>query len=289
MGQKLTLGVKSSYVQQGTHGFTIVEVVVVVVILGLLIGSAVTGKSMLKAARLDSVITDVELYHGAVVKFKNKFSGLPGDLINATSYWGFANPDAILCETTDSGGKATCNGDGDGLIGYSYVGTNNAYERHRFWQHLANSGFIDGSFSGVAGNSGPGHSVLGDHPNSAKSRIQNAGFSVISGGPIMQDLSGHHSFFDGRFGTRFFFGAQADAMASALWGAAITGTQALDIDTKMDDGKPATGKAQSYKKGAAWGTPNCTTAADATAMYDVTTGDINNCALTFVLPENVAQ
>ena len=259
--------------------FSLVELSIVLVVLGLLVGGVLSGRSLIRASELRSVTTDVNRYQAAVFAFRDKYFWLPGDIPNATSIWGAADPTPATCLTTNSGGKATCNGNGDGYIGDISGG----YERHRFWQHLANAGLIEGTFTGVPGPGGSYHSVLTNPSNAAHSKISNAGFSVASpsGDPTLNPIVSHHSFFDGDYGTRLFFGTQNDALASAPLSPALTTTEAWNIDTKTDDGKPAYGNVLNWKNGALRGPPNCvTTAVSSTAAYDLSTTAIN-CAMMF--------
>lgn len=263
------------------RAFSLVELSIVLVILGLLTGGILAGQSLIRAAELRSVSADVNRFTAAAQSFRDKYFSMPGDFTKATSFWGNASTGTTggECATplTDVGtGTQTCNGNGDGYIG---DGGASCHERHRMWQHLANAGLIEGSYSGIAGSAGMCHAVLNTTPtNSPRSRIATAGFSVASGAGTN---AGHHSYFDGVYGQRFFFGAQNDTLASSLWAPVIKGEEAWNIDTKMDDGKPATGAVQTYKNGSTWGSPACaTTNANATAEYALNVSG-NICALMF--------
>lgn len=263
------------------RGFSLVELSIVLVILGLLTGGILAGQSLIRAAELRSISTDVNRFTAATQAFRDKYFSMPGDFSKATSFWGNSSTGTTGGEcaspTTDIGtGTQTCNGNGDGYIG---DGGASCHERHRIWQHLANAGLIEGQYSGIAGGSGVCHAVLNTNPtNSPRSRINTAGFSVASGAGTN---SGHHSYFDGTYGQRFFFGGQNDALASSLWAPVIKAEEAWNIDTKMDDGRPATGTVQTYKNGSTWGSPACaTTNASATADYALSVSD-NICALMF--------
>lgn len=259
--------------------FSLVELSIVLVILGLLVGGVLSGQSLIRAAELRSVSSDMTRYQAAVGTFRDKYFALPGDMTNATAFWGAADPTPATCTTTiGTGANQTCNGNGDGWVG---AGGGTCYERHRFWQHLALAGLIEGQFSGVPGASGECHSVLNTNPpNTMRSRIANAGFSV-TGAPDV--LSGHASFFDGEYGTRLFFGGQNDTLASSMWTPAIKSEEAWNLDTKLDDGRPAYGKVQTYKNGSTWGSPACaTTNASATAEYALSVSG-NICALMFTI------
>src|SRR4051812_15247886 len=65
--------------QEHNQGFTLVELSIVLVIIGLIIGGILVGIDMVKAAELRSTIAQVEKYHAAVNTFLTKFAGVPGD------------------------------------------------------------------------------------------------------------------------------------------------------------------------------------------------------------------
>jgi len=69
------------------NGFSLVELSIVLVIVGLLVGGVLTGKSLIRAADLRSVSTDYEGYRTATSAFRDKYFGLPGDITNASSFW----------------------------------------------------------------------------------------------------------------------------------------------------------------------------------------------------------
>ena len=67
-------------------GFSLVELSIVLVILGLLIGGILTGQSLIRAAELRSVTTQYQGYVTAVNTFRDKYFALPGDMPNAIDF-----------------------------------------------------------------------------------------------------------------------------------------------------------------------------------------------------------
>jgi prepilin-type N-terminal cleavage/methylation domain-containing protein len=127
------------------NGFSLIELSIVLVILGLLTGGVLTGQNLIRAAELRSITTEFQNYQASVMTFRNKYMALPGDMVNATSFWasaGGTGADAI-CFAVESTGAETCNGNGDGSIGELGAPS----ERYRFWQHLANAGLVQGSYT----------------------------------------------------------------------------------------------------------------------------------------------
>lgn len=106
-------------------GFSLVELSIVLVILGLLVGGILAGKSLIHAGELRKVGTDITSYRTAAFAFKDKYFAMPGDMANASSFW----PTAF-------------NGYGNGVLGWSHRGLN-------FWNHLQQAGLLPGSIAPV--------------------------------------------------------------------------------------------------------------------------------------------
>ncbi|MFZ4541461.1 MAG: type II secretion system protein [Rickettsiales bacterium] len=219
-------------------GFSLVELSIVLVILGLLVGGILSGQSLIRAAELRSVATEFSRYTAAVHSFKDKYFAIPGDLANAQSFWGAAG----TCPGTNaspSTSAATCNGDGDGTIGMAITG--NANEEFRFWQHLANAGLIEGTFTGVSNSASWNTEVAVIGSNVPVSKLANGGWSAVYvGTKAISDMG----YFDGNYGNILFFGrASATLTANGI----MKPEEAWNIDTKVDDSKPATGRVTSQE------------------------------------------
>jgi prepilin-type N-terminal cleavage/methylation domain-containing protein len=208
------------------HGFSLVELSIVLVILGLLTGGILAGQSLIRAAELRSVTKDFERYQTAHLAFRDRYLGLAGDITNATSFWGQAASSAT-CGATIGTGTQTCNGNGDGQI--AAVPAANSHEAYRAWQQLANAGLIEGSFSGVR-NASP-FNIIGT--NIPASRISSMGFALYYGGKVT-----NANWFAGEYQHHLSFGPVGTQyhMDKGLYGEEV-----WSIDTKLDDGMPGTG------------------------------------------------
>ncbi len=227
-------------------GFSLVELSIVLVILGLLVGGVLAGQSLIHASELRSVTSESQRYATAVSAFRDKYFALPGDMSNATAFWsslGGTGSDAT-CQAIDATSTATCNGDGDGSL---FWGGNaaNRYEWYRFWQHLANAGLIEGSYTGTAGS--------GYMPgiNLPTSKIANNTFLARNGlGNIAGTAtyySGSTSAFAGDYGKSVLL-YQGTSPSSAVSGSiGLSPEDAWNIDSKTDDGLPGTGRTVSNK------------------------------------------
>jgi len=261
------------------RGFSLLELSIVLVIIGLIAGGIVAGSSMIRAAELRSVITERQQYQTAIHTFRDKYLGLPGDLKNATAFWG-AEPVANCPgdESTPSTTTATCDGNGDNRVdwGDSFpAGTGG--ESHRFWQHLANAELISGSYTGThsagtCNGDGSCNNTIG--VNAPASKLSGAGWSISHLATAITSLTANY--FPVKNSGFFTFGAQANYTNRA----AITPSEAWNIDTKTDDGKPGTGAVRSPSINHAM-TPDCATTADpATAEYKLSLDSVE-CFMVF--------
>jgi prepilin-type N-terminal cleavage/methylation domain-containing protein len=263
---------------QHKRGFTLLEIVVVVGVIGLITGAVVAGRTMLNNARLGNVMSEYAKYTGAFQQFKEKYNALPGDMPNATSYWGGGT---VTCNWGASTGIATCNGDGNRQIADQTNYATYRYEAHRAWQQLAFSGLIDGGYTGQFESSGtvivtPGTRV----PKTALQK--GTGWHVYYVGP----KSGDTVFFDGNYGHIFYLGASVYQVAASTK-ATVTTQDMMSLDSKYDDGKPAYGKIRHGKYNSGTGyfasTGACMSSDTATsATYTLSTTQAYYCVPIFI-------
>lgn len=212
------------------QAFSLVELSIVLVILGLLTGGILAGQSLVRASQMRSVSTEYARYTTAVGAFRDKYFALPGDFAKAIDFWGAAHATPLTCRTTVSTGPATCNGDGNNRID-SAIGLSDEY--FRLWQHLANAGMIEGSYTGTRDGSS---SLSATSRNSPQSKLDNAVWWPYYHG----EISGAGTVFNGSYGNTFEF---AKPVANDQpYGAVLKPEEAWNIDSKMDDGKPGGGK-----------------------------------------------
>lgn len=232
------------------------ELSIVLVILGLLVGGVLSGQALIHAAELRAITTEYNQYRTALGTFKDKYQALPGDMPNAVSFWGAADGGLADGLDTDcvshslnsipSTDQSTCNGNGDGKI-------IEKIEWYRAWQHLANAGLIPDTLSGVG--LAPD---LGTEPgvNIPLSKYRQAGWTLVDSVPVVTQYAG---IYDGMpdcsihnigcpdFGTLLIFGlGQSDTESM---NPVIKAEDTYNLDRKLDDGAPHKGSLRIYDHG----------------------------------------
>ena len=225
------------------RGFTLVELSIVIIIIGLLIAGIAAGDSLIRQAALSSVITDLTNFRTDIIIFKDKYSGLPGDLPNAYAWFGAS------CGTNDTGQTTSCNGNGDGSIDtVAWWIAGSPYEDLRAWQHLALAGLVPGSFPGVTVDSN--RELVG--VNVPASKLSGVGYSF--------GLDDPQSFYGVSVaGKNLITVGSLSGGAQRYLGGMVNPTDGLALDAKMDDGNNLTGEIMIVGAHDDWGNANqCT-------------------------------
>ncbi len=223
-------------------GFSLVELSIVLVILGLLVGGILAGQSLIRAAELRSVSTQLQQYQTSVMTFRDKYFALPGDMPNATAFWSAVDNTPATCRTTSSTTQATCNGDGNGVI-YSMDGGTTFSEYFHAWKQLANAGLIEGSYTGVKSCVNVVCSQSGINVPAGK--ISNSGFSFAHLSAITSTAD--VNWFAAPYGNFLYYGGHITGGEMA--GQILRPEEMWNIDTKLDDGIPASGIMMIQKSG----------------------------------------
>jgi len=242
-------------------GFSLVELSIVLVIIGLLVGGVLVGKNLIHMAKLRNVITEFQAYQAAINTFIGKYSFLPGDMPNATEFWGV---DGSGCPA-GTGTTGTCNGDGDGSLGIVLE------EHFLFWEHLSHAGLIKGNYLGAVAPS--------DHSQPATnyvpaSKFSNAYWSFGHGGARPVNYGSLNP------GIALTLGADGFASGRSCFGCGgvLRQEDAWGINNKLDDGSGNTGKIRSDML------LSGRLVDDVCNSYDLT-NEADKCVLGFVLSE----
>lgn len=194
-------------------GFTLVELSIVLVIIGLIIGGILKGQELIANAQIKNVASQMQGYQAAFQAFKDKYNALPGDVVGANNLI----PGCTVAPCLPGSGTQ-----GDGLIGTSVSATYNTdvstvAENIAAWQQLAAARFVGGINLGTTSTA-----VFGSQFPSAKT---GGGFHIL-----YQGATGRH--------VLRLTGTVAAPVAAT---GALRPDQALQLDNILDDGQPTTG------------------------------------------------
>jgi prepilin-type N-terminal cleavage/methylation domain-containing protein len=121
------------------RGFTLVEIAIVLVIIGLLLGGILKGQEMIIQAKIKNIVADFSGVSAAYYGYQDRYRAIPGDDPNAATRW--------------SGATA---GGGNGQVAGKYNSQTATDESRLWWDHLRRAGFVAG-----AGTQQPFNAVTG--------------------------------------------------------------------------------------------------------------------------------
>ena len=192
-------------------GFTLVEIAIVLVIIGLLLGGILKGQEMITQAKIKNVINDFNGITVAITSYQDRYRALPGDDPNAAARWTI---------------QAPANGNGNGIIAGNYNANDTsgtagappaAAESNLFWQHLRIAGFVPGLTVGTGSGTPP--------PNAT------GGLIGVESGVV------------GASGLGF--------TSTIVCSSNVTDKVAIAVDTQIDDSNSATGQVRAQLQAAA--------------------------------------
>lgn len=208
------------------QGFSLLELSIVLVIIGLIVGGIVAGASMIRSAELNKIGTDLARLQTTINTFKLKYDARPGDMKNAYSFWG------ADCGTDTENTSASCNGNGNG----NYETQNELVE---FAHHLALSQMISGSYTGTYG---VGTVADPYYTDEVIETSLNGVFRPWYSASVLYDKSN----------VNFISVAALDSTGNTTLGI-LSPSEAWSVDKKIDDGEVDSGKL--YIGGCTGGTP----------------------------------
>lgn len=125
------------------NGFTLVEIAIVLVIIGLLLGGALKGQELIGNAKVKNLANDFRNTPLLIYGYQDKFKAIPGDDATANNHVGGSNA------TTPA------NTLGNGAINGAWNSTSQTDESYLFWQHVRLAGLATGSTIPGAGDYRP--------------------------------------------------------------------------------------------------------------------------------------
>jgi len=225
-------------------GFTLIEIAIVLVIIGLLLGGVLKGQELITSARVRNLISTQDGIKAAYFGFLDRFKALPGDYTLATTNIAGVGT-VVTCGTSG-------NGNGDGRILAA------ANEHILAWDHLSKAGFMNGSYTCAAAES------TATTPNNPYGIRMQLVYDTVYGqtGGVTGSSNRHN----------------------LKTGPQIPVDIIAEVDRKIDDGLPYTGGFQNslYAGGGtaptegAAASPACTSAIAVTGTWNAINGS-NNC------------
>ena len=232
------------------HGFTLVEIAIVLVMIGLLLGGILKGQDLIDGARVRNLADMNAGVQAAYYGFIDRYRQVPGDMTAAAA--AAAIGDAAI----------TTGGNANGRIDAANWG-----EASALWVHLTRAGFLQGRYDGGA-TSATRYRVPAVAPQNAFNGYmllgQSRDYSTPAGAPTA---------------------AQAPRLGLVL-GNNIPVDIARELDLKIDDERPLTGRCaspgppRSRTRGVSDATTLCM-ASVTTNEYDVA-GDAQECNLLYI-------
>jgi len=228
---------------KSSHGFTLIELSIVLVIIGLIVGGVLVGQSLIGAAGVRATISQIEKYNTAANTFRDKYGALPGDIPDpAASSFGF-----------QARGQYRGEGDGNGVLESNYQ--NSAYsgttsygvgaamgETVVFWVDLSTAHLIDGGFTSATPTTWHGTNLTASTTPTIGQFLPQA---KLGSGNYIYVWSGGYSVNANGNGVNYFGLSAITTIGNGvgmLSNPGLSVAQAYQIDTKIDDGLPQTGR-----------------------------------------------
>lgn len=200
------------------HGFTLIELSIVLVIIGLIVGGILVGQQMIRSSELRAATTQLTKFSLAVNTFRSKYGGMPGDL-KLPEAFGF-----------DSGRLANLNGNSI-IESAGAISVNFQEETSCFWDDLTFANLVS-------------------EPLNQAASCEAAQSPVDLGSAIPRSRVGQSNYITvgAVGGINYFWLTGVNSIAAGVYDFTdnLSATDAFEIDAKIDDSVPTQGTVQAY-------------------------------------------
>jgi prepilin-type N-terminal cleavage/methylation domain-containing protein len=124
---------QSTQTRRSQSGFTLVEIAIVLVIIGLLLGGILKGQEMINQARIKNIMNDFNGITAAYYSYQDRYRAIPGDDAAAPTRWSLG-----AAGTSATAGSGTVEG------AWNAASATPEPETRLFWWNLRSAGFISG-------------------------------------------------------------------------------------------------------------------------------------------------
>ncbi len=245
MSKQKVLKVSDIKLNAKQGGFTLIEIAIVLVIIGLLLGGVLKGQELINTARVRALNNTVDGITAAWFSFQDRYRAFPGDYTQATV--NLPDPNGLIVD-----------GNGNGQVGIGDLGADSPAERANVWVHLQAAGYISGNY------------------NAADVAVAEYGCSLDTcpdnGFGVGMNLS---------FGEQVR-GAPGNDAHELITGRGIPVEVIAELDRKVDDGEPESGAMQLGAGGTGWlaEDSNACQRIEGTSIYELQAPSAN-CAAVF--------
>ena len=243
-------------------GFTLIELTIVLMVLFLIAGGIIGGKSLIDSAKVYSIISELDDHQKRIKSFQTKYFALPGDMEDAADYW----PGV---------------GNGNGNQRYLAKEPDIAL----IWKHLTNADIMKGNYTGTLA-AGDAEVIGSTSPQS--NTFSHAGFGMLTVSAAEMNAGGYFSTMKPHNNYLTYGSDESHAPTGSsnpvkrIMNGSISTDMAYSIDKKIDDGLPGTGNILAYPPTPSGGAvlPYCATGDDpSTAKYALSNTGATDCAI----------